>query len=152
MYPDYLAAPKVDTWIKAQLQRFYDEVPFDGLWLDMNEAANFCSGRLCKTDPKNSTSMHCKEHSPSERAVGGGSRGREFAAGGASDCHSVWAGSVCKQRCQTSQTAQVHLKAWAEGGGIGVRGIKHMQLQLLMTAAPIWQACCAGVVVCCMSV
>lgn len=75
VYPDYLAAPKVDTWIKAQLQRFYDEVPFDGLWLDMNEAANFCSGRLCKTDPKNSTSMHCKEHSPSERAVGRGEAG-----------------------------------------------------------------------------
>jgi alpha-glucosidase (family GH31 glycosyl hydrolase) len=60
VYPDYLAAPKIDTWIKSQLQRFYDEVPFDGLWLDMNEAANFCSGRLCKSDPKNTTSMHCK--------------------------------------------------------------------------------------------
>jgi alpha-glucosidase (family GH31 glycosyl hydrolase) len=72
VYPDYLAAPKVDTWIKAQLQRFYDEVPFDGLWLDMNEAANFCSGRLCKTDPKNSTLMHCKSTAPQRGPLGGG--------------------------------------------------------------------------------
>jgi hypothetical protein len=35
-------------WIKAQLQRFFDQVPFDGLWLDMNEASNFCSGNKCK--------------------------------------------------------------------------------------------------------
>jgi alpha-glucosidase (family GH31 glycosyl hydrolase) len=48
VYPDYLAASNIQMWIKAQLQRFFDQVPFDGLWLDMNEASNFCSGNKCK--------------------------------------------------------------------------------------------------------
>ena len=37
VYPDYLAAPKVASWLKQQLSVFYQQVPFDGLWLDMNE-------------------------------------------------------------------------------------------------------------------
>eukprot|EP00775_Hariotina_reticulata_P010720 gene10720-10876_t len=33
---------------QEHIQRMYDKVPFDGLWIDMNEPSNFCSGeRLC---------------------------------------------------------------------------------------------------------
>lgn len=72
VYPDYLAAPNVDSWIKGQLQRFYNEVPFDGLWLDMNEASNFCSGRACRSDPKNETATKCKGVVRTGRAPGWG--------------------------------------------------------------------------------
>jgi alpha-glucosidase (family GH31 glycosyl hydrolase) len=48
VYPDYLAAANVSSWIKEQLQALYDQVPFDGLWLDMNEASNFCTGSNCR--------------------------------------------------------------------------------------------------------
>jgi alpha-glucosidase (family GH31 glycosyl hydrolase) len=59
VYPDYLAGPKVQEWIKAQLQRFYNQVPFDGLWLDMNEASNFCSGSNCRVPADDKTKMKC---------------------------------------------------------------------------------------------
>lgn len=74
VYPDYLAAPNIDSWIKGQLQRFYNEVPFDGLWLDMNEASNFCSGRACRSDPKNETATKCKRGVRSGRAARGAGR------------------------------------------------------------------------------
>eukprot|EP00775_Hariotina_reticulata_P010104 gene10104-10260_t len=50
VYPDYLAAPNVTKWLKAQLAQWYKQVPFDGLWLDMNEASNFCTGLNCAPD------------------------------------------------------------------------------------------------------
>lgn len=45
VYPDFFA-PKNQTaaWWKDQLSEFYKTLPFDGLWLDMNEASNFCDG------------------------------------------------------------------------------------------------------------
>ncbi|CAL8465181.1 g4716 [Coccomyxa elongata] len=34
-------------WWTNQLQAFHHELPFDGLWIDMNEASNFCTGDVC---------------------------------------------------------------------------------------------------------
>lgn len=48
--PDFLHPNAVDWWTK-ELEEFYKLVPYDGLWLDMNEPANFCSGPNCYYDP-----------------------------------------------------------------------------------------------------
>jgi hypothetical protein len=60
VYPDYLANPNVTLWLREQLQAFYDQVPYDGLWLDMNEASNFCSGVRCRPDHRDRQKLYCE--------------------------------------------------------------------------------------------
>lgn len=48
--PDFLHPNAVQWWTK-ELEEFYKVIPYDGLWLDMNEPANFCTGSLCWYDP-----------------------------------------------------------------------------------------------------
>jgi hypothetical protein len=42
-FPDFLS-PNATRWWAQQLAAFYKALPFDGIWLDMNEPSNFCSG------------------------------------------------------------------------------------------------------------
>ncbi|WIA40775.1 hypothetical protein OEZ86_004455 [Tetradesmus obliquus] len=58
VFPDYMSAPGVAPWLQKKIQRFHAQVPWSGLWLDMNEASNFCSGMNCKPDVAVASNMH----------------------------------------------------------------------------------------------
>lgn len=45
-WPDYLA-PAAVNWYTQLLTAFHSELPLDGVWLDMNEPSNFCTGDVC---------------------------------------------------------------------------------------------------------
>ncbi|BFZ03803.1 hypothetical protein BsWGS_06842 [Bradybaena similaris] len=42
-FPDFFHPQAVDYWYK-QAKSFHDQLPFDGLWIDMNEPSNFVDG------------------------------------------------------------------------------------------------------------
>lgn len=48
--PDFLH-PNAQQWWTQEIKDFHEVIPFDGLWLDMNEPANFCSGPNCYYQP-----------------------------------------------------------------------------------------------------
>lgn len=45
-FPDFWSNVTQRWWAK-QLADFHQKMPFDGLWIDMNEASNFCTGDVC---------------------------------------------------------------------------------------------------------
>ncbi|KAI6655906.1 hypothetical protein LOD99_1640 [Oopsacas minuta] len=47
-YPDFLNTDTISWW-GEQMKKFLRMVAIDGIWLDMNEASNFCDGE-CKTE------------------------------------------------------------------------------------------------------
>ena len=44
-YVDFLIPSGVSYW-KDEIRRFYDTIPFDGFWLDVNDAISFATGSL----------------------------------------------------------------------------------------------------------
>ena len=43
VFLDFFANGTKDVWGQG-LRDLYDLIPYDGLWLDMNEATGFCNG------------------------------------------------------------------------------------------------------------
>ncbi|DBA02690.1 TPA: hypothetical protein N0F65_010515 [Lagenidium giganteum] len=50
VFPDFLH-PNTSGYWQEQLQRMYKQFEYDGLWIDMNEPANFCPGLTCVQNP-----------------------------------------------------------------------------------------------------
>ncbi|GBG59055.1 hypothetical protein CBR_g24401 [Chara braunii] len=44
--PDFLN-PRTRSYWEEEIREFHNKLGFDGLWIDMNEPANFCSGVVC---------------------------------------------------------------------------------------------------------
>ncbi|KAL0030915.1 hypothetical protein WJX79_000844 [Trebouxia sp. C0005] len=53
-FPDFLSKAGVKYWAD-QLQAFHQLATFDGLWIDMNEASNFCTGDVCHMPTQGAT-------------------------------------------------------------------------------------------------
>ncbi|KAK6627284.1 hypothetical protein RUM44_009761 [Polyplax serrata] len=51
VFPDF-TNPKVDKYWTKQIRKLHELIPFDGLWIDMNEPANFLNGTFTGC-PKN---------------------------------------------------------------------------------------------------
>ncbi|XP_011620789.1 probable alpha-glucosidase Os06g0675700 [Amborella trichopoda] len=52
-FPDFFNPAASPYWQK-EISEFHLTLPFDGLWIDMNEVSNFCSGTLCSLPPPGS--------------------------------------------------------------------------------------------------
>ncbi|XP_006861321.1 PREDICTED: maltase-glucoamylase, intestinal [Chrysochloris asiatica] len=54
VFPDY-TNPKCAAWWATEFKLFYTQVEFDGIWIDMNEVANFVDGSVsgCSTNNLN---------------------------------------------------------------------------------------------------
>ncbi|KAJ3673812.1 hypothetical protein LUZ60_005804 [Juncus effusus] len=63
-FPDFLNPNGVSWWVD-EISRFHQLVPVDGLWIDMNEASNFCWGKCTMPTthqcpvPKSTTPWDC---------------------------------------------------------------------------------------------
>jgi lysosomal alpha-glucosidase len=45
VFPDF-TNPKTTDWWYEQAKAFHDQLPYDGLWIDMNEPSNFVTGSM----------------------------------------------------------------------------------------------------------
>ncbi|KAK2946051.1 putative Lysosomal alpha-glucosidase [Blattamonas nauphoetae] len=68
IFPDF-TNPAVQSWWTRQFDKFLGTVPFDGIWNDMNEIANFCNGycddtRQKQTFPWQSVDIYKKQIPP----------------------------------------------------------------------------------------
>lgn len=60
-YPDWFAANASQYW-EDQLRAFHKLIPFDGIWIDMNEVSNFCNdgtAQVCYYTPEVYSSDGC---------------------------------------------------------------------------------------------
>ncbi|EIE19743.1 hypothetical protein COCSUDRAFT_31111 [Coccomyxa subellipsoidea C-169] len=48
-WPDF-KNPNATTWWTSMIKSVYDDLKLDGLWIDMNEPSNYCTGDVCWND------------------------------------------------------------------------------------------------------
>ncbi|CAM4768266.1 unnamed protein product [Rotaria magnacalcarata] len=67
VFPDYFYPPAKDWW-KNQILNYYAKLKFDGLWIDMNEPANFDTNQEKPWNWPHSTpwNLHCPLNEPLE--------------------------------------------------------------------------------------
>lgn len=94
VFPDFFQA-NTTKWWESQLSRFHDEVGFDGIWLDMNEASNFCDGQCYQAKHAQQLVHQQLPYVPTERSLQSGSIPLEAVHGEEGkifelDAHSLW--------------------------------------------------------------
>jgi len=77
-YPDFLHLGAGEWW-RRQLAAFHDMAPWDGLWIDMNEASNFCTGEVSPMSVRVPANRSCFTYSHTQDPA--------FSRVGASACH-----------------------------------------------------------------
>ena len=67
VFPDYFYPPAKDWW-KNQILKYYQSIEFDGLWIDMNEPANFDTNKIQPWNWPHSEpwNLHCPLDEPFE--------------------------------------------------------------------------------------
>uniref|UniRef100_A0A7N6FL29 Uncharacterized protein n=1 Tax=Anabas testudineus TaxID=64144 RepID=A0A7N6FL29_ANATE len=75
-YPDF-SDNVTHEWWYDNLRRFHEKVPFDGLWIDMNEPSSFVDG---STNGCPSNSIENPPYTPGESVLGGLLRGKTVCA------------------------------------------------------------------------
>eukprot|EP00197_Chlamydomonas_leiostraca_P010624 CAMPEP_0202870766 /NCGR_PEP_ID=MMETSP1391-20130828/16729_1 /ASSEMBLY_ACC=CAM_ASM_000867 /TAXON_ID=1034604 /ORGANISM="Chlamydomonas leiostraca, Strain SAG 11-49" /LENGTH=1290 /DNA_ID=CAMNT_0049551399 /DNA_START=24 /DNA_END=3896 /DNA_ORIENTATION=- len=65
-WPDFLH-PNISSYWADLIRGMWQQVPFDGLWIDMNEASNFCPGEVCWLPSALATSAAAARGSPAHQ-------------------------------------------------------------------------------------
>jgi len=69
VFPDFFHA-NTKQWWHDELSQFHeDQVEFDGLWLDMNEAANFCQGSCLERQKAEKSDADLLSYTPTGRSL-----------------------------------------------------------------------------------
>jgi lysosomal alpha-glucosidase len=69
VFPDFFH-PNTPAWWLNELTEFHQkEVAFDGLWLDMNEAANFCDGACVDSQRTDKSDADFLRYTPTGRSL-----------------------------------------------------------------------------------
>lgn len=68
-FPDFLAEAG-QNFFKKFLTSWHAAVPFSGVWIDMNEASNFCSGDMCQLKRKENIKEDGAKNLPNTTTLG----------------------------------------------------------------------------------
>ena len=73
-FPDWTSGSTTDWWIESMTD-FHMQIEFDGIWLDINEAFNFCTGTCIPEDivPPGESVLGKLIYSPGSRSLNEGS-------------------------------------------------------------------------------
>ena len=126
VFPDFLANNTQEYWNKM-FKDWYERIPFDGIWTDMNEVSSFCVGS-CGTDRYFDNPVH----PPFEVGYSGSDYPLGFDKSNASEWKSISeAAAATKTTTTTSSSASTSIdgkNTLAPGKVISI--IHHMQLTM----------------------